>query len=138
MTGNFAYEAAMGCARPLLLFVLLIGSAAPVSGQAFAGRILDDASGSPVASATIGLLDESGKPVLEVLADSAGRFRVVATRPGSYSLRVSALGYQSSQTQQVRLDARIELRVELRLNVSAVPVEPLRVIARRDYTALRH
>ena len=128
----------MRCSRALLLSCLSLCSARPAAAQAFLGRILDDASGSHVALASVALIDGTGKPVLEVIADTAGRFRVVAPQPGLYSLRVAALGYKPTNTQQVRLDARIELRVELRLNASAVPVEPLRVVARRDYTAMRH
>jgi len=111
--------------------------AGPVTGQAFVGRILDEATGSAVALASIGLLDSSGNRLTEIVADTAGRFRVVAPGPGTYHLHVSALGYQSVNTREVRLDTRVELQVELRLSASAVPVEPLRVVARRTYTALR-
>lgn len=84
------------------------------------------------------LLDRSGTGLADVVSDTAGRFRVIAPRPGVYRLHVSALGYQGMETTELKLDSRVELQLEVRLSASAVPVEPLRVVARRNYTAMRH
>jgi hypothetical protein len=119
-------------ARLLIAAILLLLTALPLSGQIITGRVLDDATGQPVRSAEVRLLDRSNAPRPSVISDSLGRFRIAAP-PGEYHLRASSLGYAQVETREFTLKERTELQVELRLNVSAVPIVPLRVLGQRAY-----
>ena len=118
------------------LFSLLIGLvvfAQNAQAQVVVGRVLDQITGSPVQLASIQLLGADGTVLNETVADSAGRFRVTAPRPGDYHISARALGYSTMQTSGLRLDNRVEMLVEVPLSAAALPVQPLRVLARRTY-----
>ena len=118
--------------RTLLSAALVLLAARPATAQIITGRVLDDATGQPVRAAEVRLLDRAGAPRPPVISDSLGRFRITA-RPGEYHLRASSIGYAQTETREFTLKERTELQVELRLNVAAVPLVPLRVLSQRPY-----
>ena len=120
--------------RPALLLSLpLLLAAQAVSAQSVIGRILEDASGRPIATADVRLIDRAGAVRASSVSDTAGWFRLVAPIPGRYTVRASALGYVSTQTVALDADEGVELSVEVRLSTDALPLEPLRVVAKRTY-----
>jgi len=58
------------------------------------GTVADAATGQPVAYASVAVLGPAGVPVSGAVCDAAGRFVLAGLAPGSYSVRVSFLGYQ--------------------------------------------
>jgi hypothetical protein len=73
-------------------------AAAPLSAQTLQGRVTDDADARPVAVAIVRLLDAEGEPVVLVLADSAGSYRLEAPEPGEYLLEAERLGYETTRS----------------------------------------
>jgi hypothetical protein len=119
--------------RSLFWLVLGVTVAQNLQAQVVVGRVLDQISGSPIRLANIQLLAADGAVLHETVADSAGRFRVAAPRPGDYRISARALGYSTLQTSELRLDNRVEMLVEVQMSAAALPVQPLRVLARRTY-----
>lgn len=114
-------------AAALLLGGCLAGAAASASAQSGAGVFsgtVRDAEGDPVAGATVvarGAVDRG------VVTDRTGAFRLGPLPAGTYTLRVEALGYRSTE-RQIRSP---ELAVPLELVVETAPVSlaPLQVLA---------
>ena len=58
-----------------------------------AGRILDDADGTPISFATVLVKDARGEALSGVLAGEDGRFVIRGLAPGSYTIEVSFFGF---------------------------------------------
>ncbi len=92
----------------LLLATILSGSAYHAAGQAapvptppaaraagrLTGTITNGAAGPAVAYASVAMLTAAGDPVSGGAAGADGRFVLAGLAPGTYTLRVSFLGYQ--------------------------------------------
>ena len=122
----------MAMRQLLLATTLLLTTALPATAQIITGRVIDDATGQPVRAAEVRLLDRVGSPRQPVISDSLGRFRITAA-PGEYHLRANSLGYTQMETREFTLKERTELQLELRLNVAALPLVPVRVLGERPY-----
>ncbi|MCB0624012.1 MAG: carboxypeptidase-like regulatory domain-containing protein, partial [Saprospiraceae bacterium] len=72
-----------------LYFVLFIGSLWASNGNRIEGKVLDGATHSPLAGATVFLEG----PGLQAITDQLGTFRFDRLSPGSYRLTVRFLGY---------------------------------------------
>lgn len=122
--------------RPLLPFALfvLVGLLLPAAaaGQQVQGRVIDDAEETPVAGATVALEDSTGRVIRRVVVDDQGTFWIWHTEAGDFRLSAKRIGYATVAAQPVRLDSAHVVEVEIRMRPRAVPVEPLRVVARRE------
>src|SRR5271169_6711067 len=109
----------MGTRRLLdwaILFVALLAvSALPAFGQidrgAIAGRILDS-SGAVVPKATVTVTNKATGIVATTPVNDEGEYQVLTLIPGTYSVKVSADGFESV------LRDNIELHVQDRLSIS--------------------
>ncbi len=84
----------------------------------------------------VAVSDPEGKPYREVITDSLGEFTIRVAYPmqrGSYTLRSEMLGYHTSETK-LDIEQSEIIEVTLVLDVAAIPVEPIRVSARRRYS----
>lgn len=117
--------------RPVALAAVLLLPAA-AAAQTIQGRVLDDREESPVQGATVTLADTTGQVLRRTYTDVNGSFWLWSTAVGLHHLSVEALGYASVDGRPVRLDSARVVQAELRLRPDAVPLEPLRVMARRD------
>ncbi|UCG87447.1 MAG: carboxypeptidase regulatory-like domain-containing protein [Gemmatimonadota bacterium] len=107
---------------------------ASVSAQVVRGRVLDDATGQPVAAVTIQLVagDEGDSTVATDVTDNQGRFELRAPGFGAYRLQTSRIGYQPVTTQLfVIVRERDPLEVEVRISPVAVPLAPLTIVSER-------
>ena len=110
-----------------VLFALLIGLCclAPAAAQSTAtlrGTVADSLSGLPVVGVSVSLRGQPGGTA----TDALGQFRLGGIAPGTYSLRIGALGYRS-QTVPVTLTAGESRSLKLTaasatLNLSEVTV----------------
>jgi len=113
----------------VIVGIALAASAQPAAGQLVRGRVLDDKTDRPLATATVTLMDVDGKAVSTYHTDSTGWFIFRAPRRAEYRMRAQMLGYTSATSPKVRIGPADSLDVELRLLVDAVLLAPLTVTA---------
>jgi hypothetical protein len=119
---------------PIFVFLIaLLSAARPGVAQVIIGQVFDETSGTAVTAAEVILVDRLGVTHSRSVADSAGWFRLTAPLPGAYRVHANSLGYSALQTIELKLEKGIELHLELRLSSAAIPHEPLRIVARRNY-----
>ncbi len=75
------------------------------------GRLLDSRSGRAIAGAHVGCSEESTGVKADGVSDDNGFYVLPLLPPGSYSIRVTALNYQSQEAQELELAVagRLEL-----------------------------
>ncbi len=66
--------------------------------QTFQGRVLEDGTEAPVATALVTLLNADGEQVAVSIADEAGRYTVRAPEAGIYRLRAERIGFATFET----------------------------------------
>jgi len=104
---------------------------------ALTGRVLDDATGEGIPSATVALFTD-GTFVTGTAADVDGLFSLERIPPATYEVRFSAVGYAEIRRPgvEVRPGAPTELG-EIRLAVSTVELDETEVTARRELVEQR-
>ncbi len=113
----------------VLLSVLSLVATSVLAAQTVKGVVLDDQTRGPVTNAAITLIDGSGFLVSSTITDSTGSF-VFSAGVGTYSLRVDALGYAT--TESVSFGVESGQRVELELLVSQEAVRLGKVTVSAD------
>lgn len=115
----------------LCLPLLLVGSVDPLTAQVrLQGRVTDAATGLGIAGARVLLTDEQGRWVGVRTTDEDGGFEFRVRRHGPYRLTASRLGYIENTSPRVWLGDHEVVRVELRLDVGALLLAPLEIVAR--------
>jgi hypothetical protein len=110
-----------------LVVALLIPAAA--GGQTIRGIVVSD-DGAATGAAVSALAPMRDTVIATSIAED-GSFTIIFRRPGTYRLRAQLLGYATTTTEPVTLASDEIVHVELRLRADAIPLEPLRVVARR-------
>ncbi len=100
------------------------------SAQAILGKIVLAGDTVGVAGATVRVLDNNGRFLLEVQSDDEGRFRVPLNFPGRFHLSASRIGLRTVEAD-VTIRDREMVEVEMRMAQEAIPLDPLVVTARR-------
>jgi hypothetical protein len=118
-----------------LLAGVLLACSTPTAAQMVAGTVVEDGTDQPVAGATIELMDTTGLRRGTVVADTSGAFRILVPQPGWYRLRVSHIAYATTETPTINAEMGTQVELELRMNPTAVALEPLRVVGRSAYNA---
>ena len=119
-----------------LLAFLSLATAADAQTGKLAGRILDATTGEPLFGATVFVLDtERGAS-----ADLDGYYSVIGLRPGTYSVRVSLIGYGTTVIENVRMQINQTTRLDAELASETVETEEVvvraeRPIVQRDLTS---
>jgi outer membrane receptor protein involved in Fe transport len=94
-------------ARIVAILALLVcsyeSSAQTPSGSSLAGSVVDSESGSPLADASVALFDASGSFVTGTATTADGQFEIERMMPGTFSLRVSFIGYASHTIDDVQI-----------------------------------
>jgi hypothetical protein len=107
--------------------LLALAAGAPTAAQTVSGQLLDTDTRQPIAAATMSLLRDDSA-LVSVVTDSAGGFVLRAPKAGSYRLRAGRIGYRAAETPPLELAAGDTLRVEFRLSVAAVALNPITVV----------
>lgn len=128
-----------GGARPLCVSLLLLLVAAAAAGQEQAraasedpvihGRLVEAATSAPIAAGEVQLLAAGAAPLTTVLTGEDGEFQLAAPGAGSYRLRGERLGYHQSTSEPFYLVAGDTIRIEFRLGIEAMEIEPIMVVA---------
>jgi outer membrane receptor protein involved in Fe transport len=102
------------------------------------GTVLDAATGKPVPSASVGVWSAADSVLVTgAVAGPDGVFTIEGLRPGSYYLKVGALGYTAATpTAALAPQAPRADLGEIRLAASAVALEGLEVRAERSAVSL--
>lgn len=112
-----------------LLAVLLLQNTASLDAQTIRGVVLEDTTEKRVPEASVRLIGETKDEALVSTIAVDGIFLVRAPEPGKYRLRVERIGYRTTVTEVITLEAATESHVKVRMGVEAVPIEALVVEA---------
>lgn len=108
---------------------LCIAFASGAAAQHIRGKVSDATAQTPVAAVKLDLARGS-ELIASTLSDSLGRFSLTVPRAGEYELRALRVGYATTIVPAVRILSSETLEVELALAVAAIPLDPLRIVAR--------
>lgn len=121
-------------ARPdpaALVLLSLLALPSGASAQDVQGRVMEEASGAPVAFAGVFVMDGERHVVGSAMADSLGRYTLTLPGPGRYTILVQRLGYFEAESPLVEISGTgayavdFEMRPEpIRLEGIGVAVEP--------------
>jgi hypothetical protein len=111
-----------------LLLLLCAGSA---GAQSLHGRVVDRATGAPVAGARLTLLDSAGGTAASVASDAGGAFRLEAAAPGRYRVSAAGEGYRVALTRELELGAGVSVEAELRMDPAPLAPAAVRGLAER-------
>lgn len=112
-----------------LILILLTSSALAQSGK-IAGRVIDGSSSEPLPFVNI-LVEGTN---YGAASDIDGYYSIIGLPPGEYSVRASAIGYNSQTVQQVRVSIDLtsetnfqlfEQSIELKEDVVVIATRPL-------------
>src|SRR5579864_5383696 len=108
------------------LLILVIISAAPAFAQidrgAIEGKVLD-ASGSVVPKAMVTVTNKATGVGVTAPVNDSGEYQVLALIPGTYSVKVSADGFESVLHDDIELHVQDRLSVDFTLKVGSVKQE---------------
>jgi 5-hydroxyisourate hydrolase-like protein (transthyretin family) len=93
------------------------------------GRVLDDATGHPLASARVLLLNRHWRSAGRTVTDEEGRFRFERSGSGQYRLDIKAMGYLPTVTPLMWMVESGFAGLEVRLSPNAVLLAPLEIVA---------
>jgi hypothetical protein len=115
-----------------VLAALWCGATGGLSAQTLEGRVLDEATGGPVASALVTLADLEGTVLAVVTTADDGTFRLEEPGPTgrTYELRVERVGYGPARAS-LEFDPEQPVQVDVILAPAAVPLDPVVVSGRR-------
>jgi hypothetical protein len=111
----------------LVVSVAAVVATCPAAAQTISGHLIDATTRQPIATGTLALL-AGDSTLISVVTDSTGRFVLHAPQAGSYRLRGERIGYRAAVTPPLDLAANDTLRVEFRLAVAAVPLNPITIL----------
>ena len=127
----------LGSAGVAFLFVLFVG-VVPTDAQVndgLTGRIVDQATGEPILSARVQVLQLDGSQVgplgLQALTGPNGEFTVVGVAEGAYLVQIMHLAY-GTQVHALRIEGQGTAAVEIILSQSPIEVAPLLVVVDAD------
>jgi hypothetical protein len=115
----------MAYSRTLLpLFMLVAISSAPLAGQgsstAAITGLITDPSGSAIPGATVSVRNVSTNQTRETRTGGSGLFTVTSLPVGTYELKATAPGFQTTAVTDAKLDVNATLRVDVSMKVGQV------------------
>lgn len=114
--------AILGC----MIIAAAVAPAAAGDGK-ISGIVTDSQSGDPLVSASIVL--EGTR--LGTVSDDKGRYFILNVPPGSYTLRVSYVGYAALVVEQVRVSGDLTTNVDLKPRSEAIQADEVIIRAER-------
>ena len=81
---------------------------------------VQDASGAPMPSVSVAIKNLNENMERTLTSDAKGDFQALNLQPGAYEITAAKSGFTSAKTSRLTLDARQQLRVDLKLEVATV------------------
>lgn len=103
----------------------------PAAAQIVQGRVIESGSRTPVLGADVSMLDATGATTGRATTDATGGFVLSVPVGPSFRLQVRHIGYRA-YTSEVLDRPGTDVRVEIRLGVDAIALDPLTVTAPRS------
>lgn len=113
------------------VLALVVGAAGGAGAQTVHGTVVDDRDQRPVEGAEVVLAGAGMTPTPPVATDTTGRFTLVAPRAGVYALQVRHPSFLPFEAEGLELGTGEVVSLEVRLGAQTIPLEPIRVTARR-------
>lgn len=124
----------------LLLLVFLISNSLFASGSGkISGKITDQDTGEPLIGANIILLNTN----FGAATDINGFYNIIGIPPGTYSVKVSSIGYQSKTVTDVKIVSELTTEISLTLSVKTINLQDEviivaeRPVVQKDLTSTR-
>lgn len=133
MTGRAWPRAAALCALGAAAVIAPGPLPAAAQTQSIQGTVVDDAEERPLEAVEVILYDSAGTARDETLTDEDGAFSLAVPDPGEWVVGTSLIGYAEFRSDPVPVVFGERVTVEVRLDVRAVPLEPLVVTDRGDH-----
>jgi outer membrane receptor protein involved in Fe transport len=119
----------------LLLIITLSSAYAQTTGKIL-GKVTDARTGEPVLGANIVLEGTSQGAV----ADHKGEFFILNVPPGSYTLRLRMIGYESVRMENIQVSVNRTSNVQFKLNATMlqgeeVTVQAEKIVMKKDQTS---
>lgn len=111
-----------------VLAILLLASAA--AAQSIVGRVVHDATDQVLEGVHVTLLDGDGERLAEAFTDAAGAFGLPVPRAGTWRIRAALIGFADVESQPVKVTEDERVRLEVRMDVEAVALDPVIVTSR--------
>ncbi|MFA7287469.1 MAG: TonB-dependent receptor [Melioribacteraceae bacterium] len=99
-----------------VFFVLLLFSNIEAQTGKIAGRVLDKNTGEPLPFVNIIVLETS----IGAASDIEGYYSILNVRPGTYSIKASAIGYQAVTFSDVRVSIDLTTKIDIQLAETSV------------------
>jgi hypothetical protein len=116
--------------RSFAVALALVAMACPTAAQTISGHVQNDASGNPLESVHVVLLDEEGDSFGETFTNGTGWFRLVIPRSGTWIIAADLIGYGFVQSEPIEIEPDERVTVEIKMAVEAIPMEPVVVTGR--------
>lgn len=110
-----------------VLAALAVGPAWAGGEGKIAGTVKDAKNGEALVAANISLVDTK----LGTTSDSKGRFFILNVPPGTYSLKITYIGYAAYVVEEVRVSADLTTDLEAKLSSSDIQVQEMVVKAEK-------
>lgn len=112
----------------MLCVSLVLAVPALAAAQTLQGRVLDELDESPIPTALVRLVDESGSQSAITAADSSGFFRITAPEPGVYRVVAERLGYEPFETPLLETrDVDGTYPLDLLMRPAPIPIRGLEI-----------
>jgi len=121
------------CAAAVATLVALLTAESALC-QTVRGTLLDQGTGQPIGGAFIVLLDEQGeRPGRDIgtLTGDDGRFQLRPPEPGRYRLRAERIGFRSTLSEVIEVEAGATVEVTIVAPVEAIELAALAVTGER-------
>ncbi len=110
-----------------LVIVLLFSVPAFAGLGKIAGKITDAKTGDPLPGAQVQIVGTS----MGAAADENGRYFILNVPPGTYTLRVSFMGYTTEEIQNVKAQLDVTTFIDVALKETVVEGETVTIVAQR-------
>ena len=113
----------------IILMSISLGQSDRIAGK-IRGSVMDGSTGDPLIGANVlVLLVESGRGAM---SDINGQFVIPNIPAGTYDIQVSYIGYANHTVRDVNIVPGLTVKLNFKLNVEAVGIKAVDVIAQRD------